>query len=114
MPQMDESNFMMMSESMLESLSQQVEDSLDEDFDVEFNQGVLTISHETEGEFVINPHVATLQVWMASPISGSTHFNFIQQSGRWRSVRPPHVYLRDLLSQELSRISGRHFVFEAI
>lgn len=114
MPQMDESNFLTMSHSMLESLAEQIEEALDEDFEIEFNEGVLTITHETEGEFVVNPHAPTAQVWMASPISGSTHFDFIQQSGRWRSVRPPHVYLRDLLAEELSRISGKHFVFEAI
>ena len=114
MPQMDTSNFLLMSESMLESLADQIEESLGDDVEVEYQDSMLTITHEVEGAFVIHPHATTHQVWMSSPLSGSTHFAFVQQSGRWRSIRPPHVYLRDKLAEELSRITNTHFIFEAI
>ncbi|USO01347.1 MAG: iron donor protein CyaY [Alphaproteobacteria bacterium] len=114
MPQMDRSNFLLMSEAMLESLAEQIEESLDEDVTVDYQDSMLTITHETEGAFVIHPHMPTHQIWMASPISGSTHFAFVPQSGRWRSIRPPHVYLRDQLAEELSRITNKLFIFEAI
>ena len=110
---MDDSNFQMISTAMLESLTEQLEEHLGDDLEVEYTDGIVTITHD-EGEFVINAHLPTHQIWMSSPISGSTHFEFIQQSGRWRSIRPPHDYLRGLLASEISRMCDKTFIFDPV
>lgn len=111
---MDKHNFHVLSHSTLDSLAEQIEQHLSDDFEVEYVEGVLTISHDSEQEFFINAHDATQQIWLSSPLSGATHFTYNEEKGCWNSTKDSQVTLRQLLAEELSRLSNRIFVFDPV
>ncbi len=65
--------------------------------DVDLIDGTLTIS-VPNGQYVINKHGVTHQIWVASPFTGAHHFHYKDQT--WvctRTAKP----LKDFLSTEL-------------
>lgn len=109
---MDKSNFHVLSAATLDTLSEQIEMHLSDDFDVDYKEGVVTICDGMEQEFVLNSQEVMQEIWLSSPLSGGTHFVYDEDQGEWISTREPHVTLKKLLAEELSRISGKIFVFD--
>ena len=64
--------------------------------DVDFHDDILNIT-TNKGVFVINKHSATMQIWLASPISGPHHFSYI--TNQWLSSQD--VELFETLTNEL-------------
>jgi len=53
-------------------------------FDVEYSDGILTITVENGSKtYVINRHSATQKIWYSSPISGADYFSYEEKSGKW-------------------------------
>ncbi len=109
---MDENNFLLVADATLQALFDQIEESLPDHVEADLESGVLTLSLEAEGEYVINRHLPNRQIWMSSPISGGTHFNYDEKSGKWQSNKDSSVMLRALLSEELRQITGVPFYFD--
>ncbi|KAJ2340992.1 hypothetical protein GGF43_006273, partial [Coemansia sp. RSA 2618] len=77
-----------------------------DDFDVEYSQGVLTLSVGEAGTYVINKQPPNRQIWISSPVSGPERFDFSAEGGVW-VCRKTKSTLGKLLGQELDEILGR-------
>ncbi len=78
--------------------------------EAELSLGVLQIAFEAGGaEFVVNSHRAAGQIWLAADRS-AWHFDPSVDGGAWRSSKPPHEELRDVLTEKLSARLGRDIV----
>lgn len=106
-----ESEYSRVADDLLDSLV----DTLDDDAlpfeDVEFSSGVISVVTGT-GVWIINKHSASRQVWLSSPRSGPSKYEFDPSSGTWRSEREDRRRLRDLLTEEFREVVGSDFAFE--
>lgn len=104
-----EHEFVEMAEETLESISEEISrigyhrNSAVEDFDIEFSQGVLTISLGSHGTYVLNTQTPNRQIWMSSPTSGPWRYSWEIGSKTWISKRDGHSLLKRL-TEELSLI----------
>ncbi|WPY00449.1 Putative frataxin superfamily CyaY-like iron donor protein [Candidatus Trichorickettsia mobilis] len=76
-------------------------ESFDSDglIDVDFNNDMINISTD-KGIFIINKHSASMQIWLASPISGPYHFSYA--NGKWYSHAGSELF--EILTNELQII----------
>lgn len=78
----------------------------DDDFDVTFSNGVLTLKlGDRLGTYVINKQTPNLQIWLSSPTSGPKRFDFRQNT--WVYARTGET-LHGLLSDELTKALKQH------
>lgn len=109
---MDENNFLLIADETLQSIYDQLEENLPDHLESDLDSGVLTIKLETEQEYVINRHLPNRQIWMSSPLSGGTHFDYNEKSGKWLSSRNREIFLKALLASEISQLTGVSFYFD--
>ncbi|KAJ2119506.1 hypothetical protein IW147_005820 [Coemansia sp. RSA 720] len=76
-----------------------------DDFDVEYTQGVLTLSVGAAGTYVVNKQPPNRQIWISSPVSGPERFDFRKDHGAW-VCRKTGSTLGRLLEHELRDILG--------
>lgn len=104
-----EHEFSHIAEASLEFISDKVADvgftskNAPEDFDIEFSQGVLTISLGSSGTYVLNTQTPNRQIWMSSPSSGPWRYAWNPQQRAWVSTRDGHT-LNDRLTEELTDV----------
>lgn len=79
----------------LEELSQKYAKQIPE---LEYNQGVITLTVDGLGTYVINKQPPNKQIWLASPKSGPNRFDLYQ--GTWISLRD-NANLLETLNEEL-------------
>ena len=83
------------------------------DIDLSYSNGVLSIRTPTHGTYVINQHNVTRQVWLSSPISGPSKYNWHRQrravgregrerQGQWCNERDESKDLMGLLEREFT------------
>ena len=93
--------------TLLENLSESLEQQIDDLADVDLNGAMLSISLgencQIQGEFLLNFHGPTEQLWLSSPKSGAHHFAC--RDGKWASTKSPDE-LTQLLAIELSEATG--------
>lgn len=63
---------------------------------------ILHIYLEDGGEYVINKHRASQQIWVSSPISGAGKFSYLEDIEDWKSG---HNILFDKISSELKSVN---------
>lgn len=69
----------------------------------DFSQsGVLNLTLPPYGTYVLNKQPPNLQIWMSSPVSGPSRFEYVD--GSWVHHRKEGVRLGELLSGELKEI----------
>ncbi|MCP4923284.1 MAG: iron donor protein CyaY [bacterium] len=107
---MDDSNFLVVVEATLQNTQEMIEESFGDRFEVDYQDGVLTITLESEEEYVINRHLPQHQIWLSSPVSGTHYFSYEEDSGRWKAPKEEGLYLRPFLMEELKTISEKSFV----
>ncbi len=96
---MNESEFNVLAENLVESLDQALE-ACGADLDVETSSGLLTITCEASGtQIIISRQPAMAQIWMAAK-SGGYHFNY--DAGVWLCSTTGET-LQDMLSAALSQ-----------
>ncbi|SEH48667.1 iron donor protein CyaY [Magnetospirillum fulvum] len=95
---LEESHFIALADPLLERLAEAIEDGRD-DADAELEGGVLTVTLDHGGTYVINKQTPNREIWLASPKSGAHHF--VWRDERWVSTRDPALALLPLLSAEL-------------
>jgi len=71
-----------------------------DDFECDLLEEILYIENE-DGEYVINKHSASKQIWVSSPISGPHHFYYDEEQKEWLNTRTKKL-LKELLKNELS------------
>jgi len=102
-------------EHFLESLSEQIEILDDERIDdINYSDGILTISTIEKGIYVLNKQTPNRQIWLSSPISGPYRFDFEGDAqsgeGAWSNSRTDQELL-GLLSEEFSQILQKDVKF---
>lgn len=103
---MDSSEFETAADALLADLQAKIETALDAaDPEVELRGGILTVVLDEGGQFVINKHAPTRQIWVSSPIGGAAHYAWDAAAKVWRSTRSDAV-LRTALAADLARASG--------
>lgn len=55
------------------------------DLEAELDSGVLSIMMPDEREYVINKHTPSRQIWVSSPYSGASYFEFVEN--QWVAKR---------------------------
>ncbi|MEE8393634.1 MAG: iron donor protein CyaY [Rhodospirillales bacterium] len=98
-------SFENIAEKTLESLMDRIDEVLGGCLDVDLVGGVLTIELETGACYVINKHAPNRQIWVSSPISGASHFDYHEGRDEWISTRS-EATLTGLLAQELGAATG--------
>lgn len=96
----DESRFSAAADQLLNHLADTVDEVLGDDIDVEMQGGILTLSLEAGGQYVINKHAPNRQIWMSSPVSGASHYD--HADGAWTSTRDSTARLPQVLAAELN------------
>jgi len=92
--------------TLLERLEDLLDGIANEDFEVDYHSGVLTLNLGSNGTYVINKQPPNKQIWLSSPVSGPKRYDYVPSTNDWR-------YSRDggemgiLLEEELSRAFGR-------
>lgn len=100
----DESHFTSAADQLLNRMADTIDDLLGDDVDAELQGGILTLSLESGGQYVINKHAPNRQIWMSSPVSGASHYDYAD--GQWQSTRDPAAKLPQVLAAELKAKFG--------
>ena len=95
---MDENAFIDKADTLLDVLSETLEAR---GIDVEQEEGVVTVTLDDGKQFIINRHLPMKQLWLSSPFSGASHYDYDEAADVWRNTRPPHDTLRERLLGEL-------------
>ena len=103
---LDDSQFEQLASNTLDSLMEQIDEILGDILDVEMQNGILTLELDNGGQYVINKHLPNRQIWMSSPKSGATHYDYDGTQENWVSTRGGALFL-SVLSEELTAISGQ-------
>ncbi|MDX1923672.1 MAG: iron donor protein CyaY [Rickettsiaceae bacterium] len=101
-----EREYLIEATKLMEDITSSV-DKCDEDASIEIDyiNDVLTL--EIKGAiFVINKQTPKKEIWLSSPVSGPGHFSL--KNNRW--VNSKSQELKEILSQELSEISGQNII----
>lgn len=102
---MDESAFDTIAGRTLQHLAQRIEDAAGDAVEVELRGGILTLELDDGRQYVINKHGPNRQIWMSSPVSGATHYDWDAAAGAWRATRGQGA-LAETLAQELAGLTG--------
>ncbi|KAI9248201.1 hypothetical protein BY458DRAFT_483765 [Sporodiniella umbellata] len=90
---------------MVEKLEELADSTNMKGFDVEYNQGVMTISVGSHGTYVINKQPPNHQIWLSSPVSGPQRYDYDEKHQTWFYPRDSHT-LTQVLNDELSAAFG--------
>lgn len=95
---MDHSEFALLSSKEINFIYDALEElDFDEDFDL--ISDVLYI-YTAKGDYVINQHSPTTQIWLSSPISNVGYFDYDPSSKQWKDKN--NLSLRQRLSADLN------------
>ncbi len=99
---MDNSDFILLAEETLQTIYDAIE-AADQEFTLEVDLlgGVLNIELPDGGEYVINKHAPTTQIWLSSPTSGASHFSYDEDDERWTDTSGNDLH--EMLQSELER-----------
>lgn len=99
-------------------------DIADGDVDLSYSNGVLSIRTAQHGTYIINQHNVTRQVWLSSPISGPSKYNWhreraaagarggSERQGQWCNERDVSRDLMTLLEREFGTVFGKDVKFD--
>ena len=105
-----ESAFETVADETLGDLFENLEDALGEVADVDLQGGILTMELDAGGQYVINKHAPNRQIWMSSPFSGASHYDYAENQDAWIAARDgSNLLLR--LAEELTKATGIPLTF---
>lgn len=94
---MEPSDFVQLAEKEINEIYDILEKSnFPEDFDL--ISDVLYI-YTAKGDYVINQHSPTKQIWLSSPVSNAGYFNYDSETGKWKDKH--NRFLRQVLAKDL-------------
>ena len=103
---LDEKRFQTLAADTLDRLLAAIEETCADRAEVEFEGGILTVSPASGGQFVVNRHGPTRQIWLSSPQSGAWHFAWDEGAAAWRSTRGKET-LVEVLERDLAQALGQ-------
>lgn len=102
---MDKTQFHKLADQYILKIERIIEQNDDKEyFDVDNKGELLSIVYD-EGEYVINKHEASLQIWLSSPVSGPAHYKYNGKD--WVNTRDDKDILYNKLISEISDIMGK-------
>ncbi|OWM78597.1 hypothetical protein CDL15_Pgr002768 [Punica granatum] len=106
---LQEDQFHKLADSTIHTLQEKFEeygDNVDIDgFDVDYGNDVLTLKLGDLGTYVLNKQTPNRQIWLSSPVSGPSRFDWDQSSKTW-VYRRTKANLFGLLEAELEKLCG--------
>lgn len=103
---MDDSAFEARADAVLECLMERLEEAAGDVLEVDLENGVLSVTLDSGGEYLLNRHAPTAELWLSSPVSGAGHFAHDPATGGWRDRRGGDDLVARL-ERELSGALGR-------
>ncbi|KAK3009043.1 hypothetical protein RJ639_014977 [Escallonia herrerae] len=107
---LQEDEFHRLADSTIHDLLEKIEeyaDSIDIDgFDIDYGNEVLTLKLGALGTFVVNKQTPNRQIWMSSPVSGPSRFDWDRDAQTWIYRRNKANLLR-VLESELEQLCGK-------
>ncbi|XP_076926361.1 frataxin, mitochondrial-like [Bidens hawaiensis] len=104
-----EDEFHKLADSTIHDLLEKIEeygDSVDIDgFDIDYGNQVLTVKFGSLGTYVLNKQTPNRQIWMSSPVSGPSRFDWDQTAGAW-IYRRTKAKLLETLESEIQQLCG--------
>lgn len=83
------------------------EDIEAQNIDSTFSDGVLTLTINSSNDtWVMNKHSVTRQIWLSSPVSGPSKYNWHQNERQWLNERNGISKLSELISDEWTNAFG--------
>ncbi|KAL6975739.1 ferroxidase [Sarracenia purpurea var. burkii] len=105
-----EDEFHKLADSTILDLLEKLEeygDSVDiDDFDIDYGNQVLTLKLGSLGTYVLNKQTPNRQIWMSSPVSGPSRFDWDQDAQAW-VYRRTKANLIEVLESELEHLCGQ-------
>ncbi|CAL5342508.1 unnamed protein product [Camellia sinensis] len=105
-----EDEFHKLADSTIHDLLEKLEeygDSVDIDgFDIDYGNQVLTVKLGTLGTYVLNKQTPNRQIWLSSPVSGPSRFDWDQDAQAW-VYRRTKANLVEVLKNELEHLCGQ-------
>ncbi|CAN8308569.1 unnamed protein product [Cochlearia groenlandica] len=74
-------------------------------FDIDYGNEVLTLKLGSLGTYVLNKQSPNRQIWMSSPVSGPSRFDWDKEANVW-IYRRTEAKLHKLLEEELEKLCG--------
>ncbi|CAH8361099.1 unnamed protein product [Eruca vesicaria subsp. sativa] len=74
-------------------------------FDIDYGNEVLTLKLGSLGTYVLNKQTPNRQIWMSSPVSGPSRFDWDRDANAW-IYRRTEARLHKLLEEELENLCG--------
>jgi len=98
--------FHSLADATLDGLMDAIESAVGDVVDVDLEAGILGLELDGGGQYVINKHAPSAQIWMSSPLGGASHYGFDAEKNGWIDSRTG-ARLEDVLARELSQATGR-------
>ncbi|KAI1260764.1 mitochondrial chaperone Frataxin [Xylariaceae sp. FL1019] len=98
---MTDAEYHELADSYLEQLFAQFERKAEESvaYDIDYSSGVMTVSIDQKGTYVINKQPPNKQIWLSSPISGPKRYDWVViregQDQKQDTATGDWVYIRD-------------------
>ncbi|KAJ9549334.1 hypothetical protein OSB04_021877 [Centaurea solstitialis] len=106
---LQEDEFHKLADATIHDLLEKVEeygDSVDIDgFDIDYGNQVLTVKFGSLGTYVLNKQTPNRQIWMSSPVSGPSRFDWDRDSEAW-IYRRTKAKLLETLETEVQQLCG--------
>lgn len=103
----DESRFVSIAAKLLSKIAEAVDDA---GLDAELNGNVLVIELEDERQFIVNSNAPLRQIWLASPVSGASHYESKDDGNSWVSTRSGDGLL-ETLAADIKKATGSTVAF---
>lgn len=97
---LDESRYHALADDLLERIADAVDEALGDRIDVEYQGGILTMKLPDGGQYVINKHGPLREIWMASPVSGASHYGY--EGDAWVATREPKDRFDERIKAEIA------------
>uniref|UniRef100_A0A803PNZ8 ferroxidase n=1 Tax=Cannabis sativa TaxID=3483 RepID=A0A803PNZ8_CANSA len=106
---LQEDEFHRLADSTIHDLQEKLEEYGDgvqvEGFDIDYGNDVLTLKLGDLGTYVLNKQTPNRQIWLSSPISGPSRFDWDHDAHAW-VYRRNKANLVDVLERELEQLCG--------
>ncbi|KAG5041911.1 hypothetical protein GLYMA_03G007300v4 [Glycine max] len=110
---LQEGEFHRLADSTIHSLQEKLEDYGDsvevDGFDIDYGNDVLTIKLGDLGTYVLNKQTPNRQLWLSSPMSGPSRFDWDRDTKAW-IYRRNKANLYKILEGELEQLCGKPIV----
>eukprot|EP00262_Sarcandra_glabra_P016369 TRINITY_DN5311_c0_g1_i2.p1 TRINITY_DN5311_c0_g1~~TRINITY_DN5311_c0_g1_i2.p1 ORF type:complete len:200 (+),score=21.10 TRINITY_DN5311_c0_g1_i2:122-721(+) len=107
---LQEDEFHRLADATMHDLQEKLEEYCDcieiDGLDIDYSSDVLTLKLGSLGTYVLNKQTPNRQIWLSSPVSGPSRFDWDRESRGW-IYRRTKANLLQLLESELEQLCGK-------